>query len=164
MKVFLVHHALPFTADENPARPLTETGRAEAERIAAHLAGAGITPARVLHSGKSWTRETAERVAAALGTPESAQRPPYDTTGNADVAPFVADIRATCDDNGGDIVMNGHHEFMIRTASSLMCGDDRFPVIQFKPDNGTLFCLESTGPGDAPWRLIYGLRMEHMSA
>lgn len=162
MKLFLVHHALPFTAEEDPARPLTETGREEARRIAAHLAAAGIQPARVLHSGKSWTQETAERVAAALGTPERAVQPSYDTTGNADVAPFVDDIRATLDGDGGDIVMTGHHEFMIRTASVLMCGDVRFPVIQFKPDNGTLFCLESTGPGVAPWRLIYGLRMEHM--
>lgn len=55
-----VINALP-----NDNNHLTELGRAQAAAIAAHLSDAGIT--KVIHSGLTRGRETAELVAAALG-------------------------------------------------------------------------------------------------
>ena len=62
MKVFLVHHANTVAAADNPARPLSDLGRAQADRIGAHLKTAGIAPRRILHSDKLWTQQTAERI------------------------------------------------------------------------------------------------------
>ncbi len=50
--------------------PLTEEGRKQCETLAETLRSEGIT--RIVHSGLERTRETAERIAAALGLPETA--------------------------------------------------------------------------------------------
>ena len=75
--------------------------------------------------------------------------------GDSPVEPFVAEIAAA----GGDVVMAGHFEFLQRTGSKLLCGDEAANAIGFKPGNGTVFCLE--GEGDS-WTVVHGLRQEHM--
>jgi phosphohistidine phosphatase SixA len=157
MKIYLVHHANAFTAKENPDRPLTELGEAQADRVGRFLRDGGVKPARILHSDKLWTRQTAERVAAVLGALNAPCIPPYDIMNDAAVDPFVADVA-----NGRpDIVMTGHSEFLQRAGSKLVCGDEFAAAIDFKPGNAALFCLE--GEGDK-WWVSYALRQEHMSA
>lgn len=155
MRVYLAHHANAYSADENPDRPLTPLGEQQADRIGAHLKAAGIAPARILHSAKLWTRQSAERVAAVLGRPELAGMPAYAITNDAPVEPFCAAVA----DGGGDVVMTGHSEFLQRAGSRLLCGDEAAKAIEFKPGNGAVFCLEGEG-GD--WSVAYALRQEHM--
>lgn len=157
MKVFLVHHANTVAAADNPERPLSDLGRAQADRIGAHLKTAGIAPRRILHSDKLWTRQTAERVAAALGSPDIAALAAYPIGSEASLSPFLSEINA----GGGDIVMTGHSEFLRRAASRLLCGDESAHVIEYKPGHGALFCLEGAG---VDWVVAYALRQEHMGA
>ncbi|MDJ0848388.1 MAG: histidine phosphatase family protein [Myxococcota bacterium] len=60
MRVYLVQHGLAKSKDLDPARPLTDAGRDEAERVARAVAAAGVDPALILHSGKSRAEQTAE--------------------------------------------------------------------------------------------------------
>lgn len=58
-------------AGDDEARPLSEKGRRQAERLARHLAGAGYAPDVILSSPLVRARETAEIVAEILRAPLS---------------------------------------------------------------------------------------------
>lgn len=60
MKAILVHHADAVGPDVDPQRPLSERGRAQAERLAGLLSERKIAPAAIWHSGKLRSRQTAE--------------------------------------------------------------------------------------------------------
>ena len=154
MKVYLVHHTDALSAEQDPGRHLSELGRAQADRIARRLKDAGAAPVRILHSDKQWTTETGQRIAAILDTPAKTETTHYPCNSGDPVAPFIVDIR-NCP---GDIMMTGHHEYLVRTASRLLCGDEDIPIIVFKPGNGTVFCLEGEGND---WVVAFGWRPEH---
>ena len=154
MKVYLVHHALNFSKEEDPTRRLNEEGCAQADRIGRRLKDAGAAPARILHSDKIWTRETAERVAAIMGLEGNTAQAGYPIATGDPVAPFISEIRSS----GGDIMMAGHFDYLTRTASHLLCGDEHIQIVEFKPGNGAVFCLEGAGED---WTLSFGWRQEH---
>lgn len=60
MNVFLVHHAEAVSPAVDPQRPLSRTGLAHADALAAIARDAGVKPAEVWHSGKLRARQTAE--------------------------------------------------------------------------------------------------------
>lgn len=157
MKVYLIHHANAFTVEQDPERRLSEAGRAEADRLGAHFRAAGVAPARILHSEKQWTLESAERIAAALGAENKTAIAGYPINTGDPTEPFMAEI-AACD---GDIMMVGHADYLVRSASRLVCGDEAVRVVEFKPGNCTAFCLEADGDD---WAVTFGWRQEHMES
>jgi phosphohistidine phosphatase len=58
--LFLVHHGRAVGPEVDPRRPLSDTGCAAVERLAAAAAARGARPAVVWHSGKLRARQTAE--------------------------------------------------------------------------------------------------------
>jgi broad specificity phosphatase PhoE len=73
-RIFIIRHGNTFAPGEAPRRigagtdlPLVESGRAQADRLGAHLAARGVAVARLFSSPLSRARETAERIGAALG-------------------------------------------------------------------------------------------------
>ena len=58
--LYLVHHAEAVDAQIDPQRPLTEAGRAHAERLAERARERGVKPDVIWHSGKLRARQTAE--------------------------------------------------------------------------------------------------------
>ena len=58
--VYLVHHGEAVSASTVAQRPLTDTGRATAERLATELAQRGVAPVEIWHSGKLRARQTGE--------------------------------------------------------------------------------------------------------
>ncbi len=62
MNVLLVHHADAVGPHVDPQRPLSPTGRAQAEAVARALRDAGARPAAIWHSGKLRARQTAEPI------------------------------------------------------------------------------------------------------
>jgi phosphohistidine phosphatase len=58
--LFLVHHADAVDAIVDPQRPLSESGRSHAERLAGRAQQRGVKPDVVWHSGKLRARQTAE--------------------------------------------------------------------------------------------------------
>ena len=154
MKVYLVHHTDALSAEQDPGRHLSKLGREQADRIGARLKAIGAAPVRILHSDRKWTTETAERVAAVLGLSDKTETTSYPCNTGDSIEPFINDIK-NCP---GDIMMAGHFQFLLHTASRLLCGDEDMQIIAFKPGNGTTFCLE--GEGD-DWVVAYGWRPEH---
>jgi phosphohistidine phosphatase SixA len=114
----------------------------------------GVAPVRILHSDKQWTIDTAERIAAKLGAENKTAKAAYPINTGDPVAPFMAEIGA----GSGDIMMCGHVEYLLRSASRLVCGDESRKVVEFKPGNGTAVCIE--GKGDQ-WVITYAWRQDH---
>ena len=56
----LLHHADAVDALRDPQRPLSEVGRAHADRIAVRAQARGLKPDVIWHSGKLRARQTAE--------------------------------------------------------------------------------------------------------
>jgi len=59
MTLYLVHHAEAVAPDIDHMRPLSSSGRLQADRVAEALQAHGAAPVSVLHSGKLRARETA---------------------------------------------------------------------------------------------------------
>ncbi len=58
--VILVHHGDAVPPDVDHMRPLSTTGRSQAERVATEARARGARPAVIWHSGKLRARQTAE--------------------------------------------------------------------------------------------------------
>jgi phosphohistidine phosphatase len=157
MKVYLIHHAHAVTAEENPSRPLSDQGRTESDRLVARLKAVGAKPQRILHSDKLWTQQTAERVAAGLGGGARPALAAYPIGTDDPLAPFMADIAGA----SGDIAMAGHVDYLVRSAAKLVTSSEARPVVEFKPGNGTVFCLEGSGDN---WVVAWGWRQEQLGA
>jgi phosphohistidine phosphatase len=156
MRVFLIHHAEALTPEQDPQRHLSPNGREQADRLGARFRALGVAPMRILHSDKQWTIETAQRVAAGLGTPDKAVRAGYPINTDDSIAPFLTEIAAT----KGDLMMCGHVDYLLRTASQLVCGDETRRVVEFKPGNGTAVWLEGAG---TDWVITAMWRMDHLA-
>lgn len=154
MKVILVHHADALSAEQDPQRHISPKGREQSDRLGTRFRALGVAPVRILHSDKQWTIDTAQRIAAKLGLEDKAAEADYPIGTTDPVAPFIAEIAKS----KGDIMMCGHVEFLLRTASKLVCGDESRKVVEFKPGNGTAVCLE--GEGDK-WAVTYAWRQDH---
>jgi phosphohistidine phosphatase len=60
MRVYLVHHGVAVGPEEDPRRPLSAVGLANAARVAAKAAALGARPDVVWHSGKLRAKQTAQ--------------------------------------------------------------------------------------------------------
>ncbi|HWA09947.1 MAG TPA: histidine phosphatase family protein [Opitutaceae bacterium] len=68
MILHLIRHAHAVAASEDPRRPLSRRGRAQVAQVAAFFRANGqLQPAEIWHSPLARSRETATRLAAALG-------------------------------------------------------------------------------------------------
>jgi phosphohistidine phosphatase SixA len=156
MKVYLVHHADALKAEQDPQRHISPMGREQSDRLGTRLRTLGAAPVRILHSDKQWTIDTAVHIAAKLGASDKTVKTAYPiNTGDA-LAPFLADIAAVS--GKGDIMMCGHVDYLLRAASQLVCGDEKRKVVEFKPGNGTMVCLEGSGKD---WAVAYAWRQDH---
>lgn len=154
MKVYLVHHVDALSAEQDPQRHISPKGREQAERLGTRLRQLGVAPVRILHSDKQWTIDTAERIAAKLGVEDKTAQAAYPINTDDSIEPFIAEVAAA----GGDIMMCGHVDYLLRAASHLVCGDETCKVVEFKPGNGTAVCLEGAGDN---WVVAYAWRQDH---
>jgi phosphohistidine phosphatase len=134
MALYLVQHGLSLPKAEDPAKGLSAEGVADVQRIAGVAQGYGIKVARIVHSGKTRARQTAEIFAAALSPTQGLEAAeginPLD-----DVAVFAAGLG-----DGGNTMVVGHLPFMARLAAFLLTGSAEQPIFKFQ--NGGIVCLE----------------------
>ena len=132
MALYLVQHGKAFAKHEDRLRGRTPEGRSDVERIANVASGYGVRASRILHSGKTRARQTAELYAVALkperGVQERSGMGPLD-----DVTVFEV---PRSDEN---VMLVGHLPFMSRLASHLVAGDANHMVFAFQ--NGGIVCL-----------------------
>ena len=154
MKVYLVHHADALKKEQDPQRHISPMGQAQSDRLGERFKAMGVAPVRILHSDKQWTIDTAVHIAAKLGLQSKTAKTGYPINTGDSLAPFLADIASA----GGDIMMCGHVDYLLRSASQLVCGDEKRKVVEFKPGNGTAVCLEGEG---SSWAVAFAWRQDH---
>lgn len=145
MRVHLVQHGEAKPEAEDPERSLTARGAAEVAWVAREaIAVLGVVPSRVVHSGRTRARQTAELWAALAACPlEQAEGlGPTDDPGvwAGRLAPAATALDG--------VMLVGHLPHLGRLAGLLVAGDADRPVVRFR--QGGLVVLEH---GDAGWEV-----------
>src|SRR5215207_2747464 len=128
MDVYLMQHGEATTENEDPVRPLTAAGRAAVARVTAHAQAAGVRIESCRHSGKLRAEQTAEILAAAVGSGTVEQR-----DGLAPNDPVSSTAQWLFERSGEEsVAVVGHLPFLDRLASSLVADDENAQVIDFQ--------------------------------
>jgi phosphohistidine phosphatase len=134
MFLYLVQHAEAKREEEGPARDLTAKGLQDIRKVAAFAGNLSLAVSRVLHSGKTRARSTAEVLATAL-------QPVNKVAATDGLAPlddpgiWAARIGQMTEDT----VLVGHLPHLARLAALLLCREADGSPINFKM--GALVCL-----------------------
>lgn len=151
MKLYLVQHAEARREEEDPDRPLTEKGWADARQVAAHLVGHGaVRVQRIIHSGKLRARQTADAWAEYLSPVEIVSADGLDPA--ADPATWADRLPQSIEDT----MLVGHLPHLERLVSRLVTGDPDRRVVAFR--NAGAVCLESGEGGH--WVVRWSLTPE----
>ena len=148
MAIYLVQHAECLPKDQDPEKGLSETGIANANRIAAVAAGYKVAVSRIMHSGKKRARQTAEIFAEHLDPPEGLAAidgiKPLD-----DVAPCGDQMDST-----SNTMVVGHLPFMEKLTAYLVTGAPEKPIFKFQ--NAGIVCLDLQ-PDSKSWIVKWAL-------
>lgn len=151
MKLYLVQHGEAAAREIDPARPLTEQGRADVEQMAAFLKTAGVRAERVIHSGKLRAQQTAELLAKAIAPAVQVE---ISDIINPNDNPAAFDWQSNSWNK--DTLIVGHLPFMSKLVSHLVTGNPEQPVTAYQP--GSVVCLEHGG--EKQWQINWMLRPE----
>jgi phosphohistidine phosphatase len=128
MELYLMRHAEAMAAEQDPRRPLTEAGRAAAERVAARAAAAGVRVDRVCHSDAPRAQQTAAALAERLGAADRMEAWPELGEDARDVGAVARRLR-----DHGAVALVGPQPLLGRLASYLVAGDEGAGAVQFAP-------------------------------
>lgn len=151
MKLYLMQHGEAMTKEENPERPLTDSGKGDVEGVAAFIARARIQIDQIRHSGKRRAEDTANIVARHLHAQEivvavGGMNP------NDEVEPVAEELHR----KEQSVMLVGHLPFLSRLASYLLTGNAEQTLIQFHM--GGIVCLEREEKNwNIRWMVIPGL-------
>jgi phosphohistidine phosphatase len=139
VRLYFVQHGQPTAESENPDRPLTDRGVEDVKRVARQaIEPLGTRPTRLLHSGKTRARQTAEIWGGLLGIDAEAADA---LAPNDDPTIWAERVGAQTD----DLMLVGHLPHLARLTGLLLTGTtDRTPV---KFRQGGLVALERTDTG-----------------
>ena len=155
MKLYLVQHGDAVANEVDPDRPLSRKGNVDIERLAGYLSQQDFAPARILHSGKTRARQTAEILAARL-IPATAVEAIEGLAPKDPVEPWTEQI----DGWQEDTMLVGHQPFMGRLVSMLLATGTDTPPVAFRP--GCMVCLQRDP--QAAWQLYWMLGPELTTA
>lgn len=141
MRLYLVRHAHAVTAEENPLRPLSPRGHAEALALARFFrANQAFQPAQVWHSPLLRSRETAQVLLRALDLdPLQLETPgllPEDD-------PHEVAARLDGLHNVPSLAIVGHEPHLSGLATLLTRGKPKPPLFELK--KGAILVLEPSG-------------------
>ena len=146
MKLYLVHHGEAVGPEVDARRPLSESGRAAVDRLAAAAAARGAKPAVFWHSGKLRAKQTAEsfwRSCNALGE--------FSATRDSQPDDPAQWIRDRLYGETRDLLLAGHFPHLPRLLA-LLTGDASFPP------HGVV-ALESENDGES-WKELWRLESD----
>jgi len=146
MKLYLMQHGRSVTKEEDPERPLTSLGADEVTKIAEFLGKVGVTVSRVLHSGKTRGKQTAEIIISRLNPGEE----PLEQKG---LSP-MDDVKDCFDQINGldhDIMIIGHLPHLAKLISLLITGSESIPVVTFQ--NAGVVCLSRNN--ELRWSVLW---------
>ena len=150
MNLYLVRHADAKQKEEDPQRPLSDKGWADIQKVAVFVAGhTNVQVSRIMHSGKTRARQTAEVLAERLNPPEG--------VGQAEGLDPQADVRTWVErlsDIREDVMLVGHLPHLSKLTAQLVCQDENRTIVDF-PASG-IACLgkEESGTWSVRWMVI----------
>jgi phosphohistidine phosphatase len=145
--LFLVHHADAVGPDVDPQRPLSDSGRAHAERLAQEAAARGATPDVVWHSGKLRARQTADAFRRACNP-----RAEFKAIHGLQPDDPPEWIRDTVSGDDRAIMLVGHMPSLPRILHLLLSAGGGGSSVTFPPHG--IVALARAGAGwDERWRL-----------
>jgi phosphohistidine phosphatase len=143
--VVLVRHANAVSTEEDPTRPLSVTGRQQAERMASWLAGLNPMLEEIRHSGMARAERTAEIFAKRLGVKASCLRRTHGLTPHDDPERIASDFEG----HDGHIMLVSHLPFIGRLASLLLTGDSDLLSLRFANAGVAALAMKS-----GQWQLV----------
>ena len=149
--IYLVQHGEAVTKEVDPDRPLSDDGKNAVTRMASFMRNAGINLDRILHSGKTRAKQTAEIFAKSISETGAVEiingiKP------NDPVDDFAAEI----DRFNTPTMVVGHLPFMAKLVSQLLIDSDVVALVGYQP--GSVVCLEKDD--DRHWVINWMLRPE----
>lgn len=134
MDVYLVQHGEALSEEQDPQRPLSDTGRAAVANVASYLAARGprmIDPpiAALRHSGKLRAQETAEILGQAL-CPRVCPTAVEGMQPNNDPHQTQSELESRRDERTA-LTLVGHLPHLARLTGLLLTGDAGTPPIRF---------------------------------
>ena len=150
MQLYLVQHGEALSKDLDSDRALSEAGRKDVQRLASFLAGK-VRIARMLHSGKTRARQTAEVLAAAVA-PDLKVEQFGGLSPNDPVEHFVQHV----EEWGEDLLVVGHLPFMAKLVARLAAGSEESSVVAYRP--GSIVSLETSD--ESGWQVQWMIRPE----
>lgn len=151
MKLYVAQHAESVPEDVDPKRPLSDSGIADARKMAHFVRLSGVKVETILHSGKLRARQTAELFSRSLLVDGKIQEHPH-LNPNDSVEEFAREITQW----HGDVLVVGHLPFVATLVSFLTTHSIEHPLLAFRP--GSMVCLERSESGD--WLVNWMLRPE----
>jgi phosphohistidine phosphatase len=149
MKHILMQHGDAVSTDIDPQRPLSDSGRRDVVRLAAILARVPASPSRIVHSGKTRARQTAELIGAAA-SPAAVIEVAEGLGPNDPVEPWATSMATWVE----PVAIVGHLPFVGRLAAQLVVGSANADLIAFVP--GSVLCVEQQS--DGRWKIAWMLR------
>ena len=143
MILYLVRHGDAVAASVDPARPLSNRGQVEIQRIARWAKNDEVRVAEIRHSGKRRALETARIIAAAI-EPERGIREVRGLSPNGDADAVAESLETEVE----DVMFVGHLPFMGILASLLLKDDPTHGPLSF-PTGGLVVLHRS----DQGWSL-----------
>jgi len=142
MSIYLVQHGKAHPKDLDPDRNLNSEGITETVSIAMTLKKRQVKIAKIFHSGKARSMETAAIFAKELGIKDK----PFQINGitpNDPVDTFSAELKPD-----SHVMYIGHLPFMDRLVSYLTIGDENQSILRFQ--NSGVVSLDKL-PGQDQW-------------
>ena len=134
MNLYLVRHGDAVSDLRDPARPLSERGRAELQTLAQCLAPQ-LDNADIVHSGKTRAEQSAQ-ILQTVALPNASLAVREGLNPNDDVESLAQSL----EHEHGDLVVVGHLPYVSRLTSLLVCGDPDRSMYMF--DTGTCVALQ----------------------
>lgn len=151
MRLYLIHHGEAISEEQDPQRPLTPRGRANARKVATFaVQRAGARVHQVMHSEKLRARQTAEAWIEEL--PEAQLVIDERLNPSSDPLALADDIVRAED----DLLLVGHLPFLRQLVAYLVAGDANRPVLTY-PGGGAV-CLERSA--DGAWSIAWTIAPE----
>jgi len=147
VSIYLVQHGKPVPKEENPDRPLSDQGKRDVEEVAVFLAKGNIKPEKILHSGKTRARETAQILASVL-------HPLQDPLEKDGLAP-MDDVRMVAEEikkDTTDTMIVGHLPHLDRLTSLLTMENESRSLVGFQ--QGGVVCLSPEGEAKT-WKIAW---------
>ena len=147
MDVYLMQHGVASSAADDPARPLTPSGRLEVDQVAGRAAACGVRARRCIHSGKLRAEQSARIIGEALGAQVGARGGLNPSDPVEPIADWLRNESKAHPDDA--IALVGHLPFLDRLASVLIVGQPEAHPIRFENAGLVKLVPRQDGPGFA---------------